>query len=38
MSNIVLPGGQTVGDFMKPQIEKAYISGDIPKLLPGLGG
>lgn len=38
MSNIVLPGGQTVGDFMKPQIEKAYISGDIPQLLPGLGG
>ena len=38
MSNIVLPGGQTVGDFMKPQIEQAYISGDIPKLLPGLGG
>ncbi|MBQ4556536.1 MAG: hypothetical protein IJA60_02685 [Clostridia bacterium] len=34
MSNIVLPGGQTVGDFMKPQIEAAYISGKVPALLP----
>jgi len=36
MANIVLPGGQTVSDFMKPQIEKAYISGAIPKMLPML--
>lgn len=36
MANIVLPGGQTVGDFMKPQIEKAYISGEIPRMLPML--
>lgn len=34
MSNIVLPGGQTVGDFMKPQIEAAYVSGKVPALLP----
>ena len=34
MSNIVLPGGQTVGDFMKPQIEAAYVSGEVPALLP----
>lgn len=34
MSNIVLPGGQTVGDFMKPQIEEAYALGTLPKLLP----
>ena len=27
MANIVLPGGGTVGDFMKPQIEAAYLSG-----------
>ena len=38
MSNIVLPGGQTVGDFMKPQIEQAYINGSVPKLLPDFGG
>ena len=38
MANIVLPGGQTVSDFMKPQIEQAYISGEIPKMLPMLEG
>ena len=37
MSNIVLPGGQTVGDFMRPQIERAYISGAVPAMLPLLG-
>lgn len=38
MANIVLPGGQTVSDFMKPQIEQAYISGTVPKMLPMLEG
>lgn len=38
MSNIVLPGGQTVGDFMRPQIEKAYLTGDVPNMLPMLEG
>ena len=38
MANIVLPGGQTVSDFMTPQIEKAYISGTVPKMLPMLEG
>ena len=33
MSNIVLPGGQTVGDFIKPQIEEAYSNGSPPHLL-----
>ena len=37
MANIVLPDGNTVGDFMKPQIEQAYISGTVPKMLPMLG-
>ena len=36
MANIVLPGGQTVSDFMKPQIEKAYALGQPPQLLPGV--
>lgn len=35
MSNIVLPNGRTVGEFMKPQIEEAYIHGTMPPLLPG---
>lgn len=34
MANIVLPGGGTVSDFMKPQIEQAYINGTVPKMLP----
>lgn len=36
MANIVLPGGQTVGDFMKPQIRDAYQLGTPPQLLPAL--
>ena len=35
MSNIVLPDGRTVGEFMKPQIEETYIHGTMPPLLPG---
>lgn len=37
MSNIVLPGGQTVGEFMKPQIAEAYRIGTPPRLLPMIG-
>lgn len=33
LSNIILPSGDSVGDFMIPQIESAYSSGKIPKLL-----
>ena len=36
MSGIVLPGGQTVGDWMGPQIEQAYLKGEPPKMLPML--
>ena len=38
MANIVLPGGQTVGQFMTPQIEQAYTTGDLPAMLPMLEG
>lgn len=34
MAHIVLPGGQTVGDFMTPQIEEAYRSKKMPQMLP----
>ncbi len=34
MAHIVLPDGQTVGQFMRPQIESAYEQGDMPPLLP----
>ena len=36
MASIVLPDGQTVGGFMRPQIEKAYVSGTLPPMLPML--
>lgn len=34
MANIVLPNGTTAGEFMKPQIQAAYETGDMPALLP----
>lgn len=33
MANIVLPGGDTVGEFMRPQIEEAYKLGTPPRML-----
>lgn len=35
MANVVLPGGQTVGDWMAPQIARAYTTGNMPPLLEG---
>ena len=37
LSHIVTPNGQTVGEWLKPQIEEAYASGRMPALLPGRG-
>ncbi|TCP65884.1 hypothetical protein [Sphingomonas sp. PP-CE-1G-424] len=37
LANIVLPGaGQSVGDWMRPQIAEAYRIGTMPPLLPML--
>lgn len=36
MANIVLPNGTTVSQFMLPQIESAYETGAMPKMLPDL--
>jgi hypothetical protein len=36
MANIVLPGNQMVGDWLRPQIEEAYRIGATPALLPML--
>ena len=30
----VLPDGQTVGDFMLPQVALAYLKGEMPRMLP----
>lgn len=32
--DIVLPDGQTVGEWMAPQIEEAYKTREMPKMLP----
>jgi len=36
MANIVLPDGSTVGEFMSPQIERAYESNTMPSSLPAI--
>jgi len=36
MANILLPGGETVGDWMRPQIAEAYLTGKAPTMLPML--
>lgn len=35
-SLILLPDGQTVGEWMQPQIERAYLTGEMPSSLPML--
>ena len=37
LAHIVLPNGQTMGEFAKPQIAQAYESGDMPPLLTDQG-
>ena len=34
LAHIVLPNGQTAGEFMRPQIAMAYEKGVMPKLIP----
>jgi phage shock protein A len=36
LSYIVLPNQQTVSEFVMPQLEAAYNSGAMPKMLPGI--
>jgi hypothetical protein len=37
LANILLPDGQTVGQWLVPQVEQAYLTGEMPALLPMLG-
>lgn len=37
LAHIVLPDGQTAGDWMRPQINQAYATGAMPAMLPALG-
>ena len=34
--HVVLPNGQTVGDWVLPQVERAYTEGQMPSMLPAL--
>lgn len=35
MAHLLLPSGQTMGQWARPQIAAAYESGEMPTLLPG---
>lgn len=37
LAHVVLPNGQTVGEWTAPQIEGAYANNEMPSLLPGTG-
>src|SRR5260370_42704641 len=36
LSYTVMPGGQTVGEWLEPQLEEAYRTGKMPPVIPGL--
>lgn len=38
MAHIMLPTGGTVGEWMRPKIEQAYLTGEMPQDLPLLTG
>lgn len=35
LAHLVLPNNETIGDWIRPQVENAYETGDMPSLLPG---
>lgn len=37
LPNVMLPDGGTVGDWLQPQVERAYQTGQMPLLLPAPG-
>lgn len=38
LAHIQLPSGETAGQWMRPQIERAYSTGQMPAMLPAPGG
>lgn len=36
LHDILLPNGQTVGEYVAPQIQQSYLTGKMPPLLPGI--
>lgn len=37
LSHIVMANGQTIGEYVVPQVQQICDSGTLPKLLPGIG-
>lgn len=37
LADIALPNGQTVQQYLAPQLERSYTTGEMPALLPGRG-
>lgn len=35
LANMLLPNGNTVGEWIAPQLDQAYTSGQMPSLVPG---
>ena len=38
LAYVVMPDGQTVGQHVLPNVERAYATGQMPPLLPAIGG
>jgi hypothetical protein len=38
LAYVVLPDGQTVGQYVRPQLQESYEKNTMPLLLPGIGG
>ena len=36
LAHVMLPGGQTVGEWMRPQVAEAYLTRQMPPMLPML--
>lgn len=37
LAHIILPNNRTVSEWVSPQIKQVYLTGNMPKLLPGIG-
>lgn len=35
LANLMLPNGETVGEYLAPQLSQAYANNEMPALLPG---
>ena len=38
LANVVLPDNRTAGEWMRPQIDQAYRTGEMPPMLPAAAG